>query len=334
MASWGVFLVATLQDRLLVLALAMLTGTVLVRPVRRFLRLNAPGLLLDRFILRYDGKLNKDKRDTATRLYRGIVLLMMLGFGVGLAWLALSSLHRAWSGAIYIEILWLALMLPISADAGRAYGIDSLLRRKHVAAAAEALQRWRPATALPADAHSIARRSIEALCEDVSRHAVAVALWYVLLGFPAALWVAVVSRLDARIGHESDRYRAFGWAASAMQAVLQWPACRLTALLVVLASVLVPKGRPLRALHIAHRDRKKIQPLHEGWVLASVAGALGVSLAGPRRVADSIRRDAWVGTGTAKADIADLRRAIWLYAMACLLMWLGVMGLLLTVWGR
>ena len=50
-----------------------------------------------------------------------------------------------------------------------------------------------------------------------------------------------------------------------------------------------------------------------------MAGALGLALAGPRRYAQDIARDPWIGHGTAKATAADIGRALYLYAVACLI---------------
>ena len=47
----------------------------------------------------------------------------------------------------------------------------------------------------------------------------------------------------------------------------------------------------------------------EGWTQGAIAGALGLSLSGPRRL-DGI---ASPGDGRARANATDIARAIWLY---------------------
>jgi adenosylcobinamide-phosphate synthase len=50
-----------------------------------------------------------------------------------------------------------------------------------------------------------------------------------------------------------------------------------------------------------------------------MAGALGLALAGPRRYADRVVEDPWIGEGRARANAADMRRALTLFVVACAL---------------
>ena len=59
-----------------------------------------------------------------------------------------------------------------------------------------------------------------------------------------------------------------------------------------------------------------------------MAGALGLALAGPRRYADGLVADPWLGDGRARAGVADIRRGLQLYRLACFLEG----GLLLGAW--
>ncbi|MGZ9271997.1 MAG: adenosylcobinamide-phosphate synthase CbiB, partial [Candidatus Binatia bacterium] len=45
----------------------------------------------------------------------------------------------------------------------------------------------------------------------------------------------------------------------------------------------------------------------------------GLALAGPRKYTDSVIDDAWIGDGRAKATARDIDRALYLYAVACLI---------------
>ena len=58
-----------------------------------------------------------------------------------------------------------------------------------------------------------------------------------------------------------------------------------------------------------------------GWQEAALAGGLGLALAGPRRYADGTEvDDPWVGGGSARARPADLRRGLWITAVAYLIL--------------
>ena len=54
-----------------------------------------------------------------------------------------------------------------------------------------------------------------------------------------------------------------------------------------------------------------------GWPVGAVAGALGLALAGPKR--GTYAREPWIDAGTAQATPLDVRRALFLFTIACLL---------------
>jgi adenosylcobinamide-phosphate synthase len=74
------------------------------------------------------------------------------------------------------------------------------------------------------------------------------------------------------------------------------------------------------------RDGSRHRSPNAGWPEGAMAGALGLALAGPRRYADGVVADPWVGEGTARAAPADIARALVLYKHACLVEWGLVMG--------
>ena len=52
----------------------------------------------------------------------------------------------------------------------------------------------------------------------------------------------------------------------------------------------------------------------------AVAGALGLALAGPRRYGTETVNDPWIGDGRARATALDIRRALYLYVVAGLIL--------------
>jgi adenosylcobinamide-phosphate synthase len=94
---------------------------------------------------------------------------------------------------------------------------------------------------------------------------------------------------------------------------------RLAGLLIVLASFFVPTARPTRALAIMLRDASKHRSVNAGWPEGAMAGALDLLLAGPRQYDDEVVRDPWIGDGRARATHVDIRRALYVFAVACLI---------------
>ena len=80
-------------------------------------------------------------------------------------------------------------------------------------------------------APQLCRAAVESVAENTSDAVVAPLLWAALLGAPGAAAYRAVNTLDAMIGHRSDRYLDFGWAAARLDDLANWPAARATALL-------------------------------------------------------------------------------------------------------
>ena len=64
------------------------------------------------------------------------------------------------------------------------------------------------------DRHGVARAAIESLAENFSDGVVAPVFWYLIGGLPGLFAYKMANTLDSMIGHRSERYRAFGWAAA------------------------------------------------------------------------------------------------------------------------
>jgi adenosylcobinamide-phosphate synthase len=66
-------------------------------------------------------------------------------------------------------------------------------------------------------------------------------------------------------------------------------------------------------------DAGKHRSPNAGWPEAAMAGALALSLSGPRRYPGLMVDDPWIGDGTARATARDVARALSLFVVACAL---------------
>jgi adenosylcobinamide-phosphate synthase len=169
------------------------------------------------------------------------------------------------------------------------------------------------------DRAGVARAAIESLAENFSDGAVAPALWFALLGLPGAVLYKATNTADSMLGHRTPRHEAFGFAAARLDDLLNLPAARLSALLLVLAAVLQPGADARAAWHAMRRDARRHRSPNAGWPEAAMAGALGLRLAGPRLYGDMLVADASMGDGRSDADETDIARALALYRTARLM---------------
>ena len=166
------------------------------------------------------------------------------------------------------------------------------------------------------DQAGVARAAIESLAENFSDAIVAPVLWLAIAGLPGGALYKTINTADSMIGHRTQRYAAFGWAAARLDDLVNLPASRLAALLVIAATALHQDASSIEAWRAVWRDASHHRSPNAGYPEAAMAGALGLSLAGPR-VYDGVSiDDAMMGDGRRDAGAADIRRALALYRTA------------------
>ncbi|AHB48484.1 cobalamin biosynthesis protein CobD [Hyphomicrobium nitrativorans NL23] len=169
------------------------------------------------------------------------------------------------------------------------------------------------------DTAAVSRASIESLSENFSDGIVAPVFWMVVGGLPGAALYKTINTADSMVGHKSERHLAFGWAAARLDDIVNLPASRLSALWIAAAASLLPGVSGRSALAAVRRDAPRHRSPNAGWPEAAMAGALGVRLAGPRSYGGETVDDHWMGTGPADATAADIRRALRIYRLACVI---------------
>lgn len=167
------------------------------------------------------------------------------------------------------------------------------------------------------DQPAIARAAIESLAESFSDGVVAPAFWLAVLGLPGIAIYKAINTVDSMIGHKSERYHAFGWAAARTDDWVNLPASRLAAGFILAAAALLPEGDWRGAWQATRRDAGKHRSPNAGWPEAAVAGALGLRLNGPRIYDGKEVNDAWMGDGRSNLLAQDVRMALSLYRIAC-----------------
>lgn len=166
------------------------------------------------------------------------------------------------------------------------------------------------------DEAGVARAAIESLAENFSDGVVAPVLWMIIAGLPGAAIYKAVNTADSMIGHRTARFQAFGWAAARFDDLLNLPASRLSALLIIAAAATTKGTSASTAWRAVRRDASHHRSPNAGYPEAAMAGALGLALAGPRSYAGVHVDDAFMGNGRYGAKTNDIRAALGLYRRA------------------
>jgi adenosylcobinamide-phosphate synthase len=296
--------------------LALLIELTAGYPDRLTQAIGHPVTWMGRLIAWLDLKLNRDSADAETRRRLGAVALLALLVIVG---------------AIAFIVEAALLLLPLGLFLAALLASTMLAQRSlflHVASVADALEEGgvdagRMAVAQivgrdvgTLDQAGIARAAIESLAENFSDGVVAPTIFMVIAGLPGAALYKAINTADSMIGHRSARYRDFGKTAAQLDDLVNLPASRLSAVLIVAAAAMSKATSAADAWAAAWRDGPRHISPNAGYPEAAMAGALGLSLGGPRAYDGAEIDGAAMGDGRREAGIADIRAALALYAKA------------------
>jgi adenosylcobinamide-phosphate synthase len=167
------------------------------------------------------------------------------------------------------------------------------------------------------DEAAVSRAAIESLAENFSDGVVAPVFWLIVAGLLGGAAYKAINTADSMIGHRSERYAAFGWAAARLDDLVNLPASRLAALWIIVAAAILSETSARAAWTTVLRDARHHRSPNAGWPEAAMAGALGFKLAGPRTYGGVTVDDRFMGDGRAEIGAADIRAAVELYRVAC-----------------
>ena len=165
------------------------------------------------------------------------------------------------------------------------------------------------------DANGVSAAALESLAESFNDGIVAPVFWFLIAGLPGLFAYKVLNTADSLIGHREERWRAFGWAAARADDAANLLPARIAGVLLVLAG--------LKGCGVMLSDASKHDSPNAGWPEAAMAGALGVRLGGPASYDGVVHERPVFGQGPSPG-MADLRRGLRIYLVACGLLWLAV----------
>lgn len=177
------------------------------------------------------------------------------------------------------------------------------------------------------DEAGIARAAIESLAENFSDGIVAPIFWGLVLGLPGMLAYKTINTMDSMIGHKTPRHLDFGRTAAKLDDIVNLPASRLSALLLIVAGFVLRGASAANAWRAVRRDARRHKSPNAGWPEAALAGALGFAIAGPRRYHGVLVSDPWMNDGGRwQLKAADIRAGLALYWRACAVLVVIVLG--------
>ncbi len=290
-------------------------------------RIAHPVALLGGLIGWLESALNRPHGSPAARRRRGLATTLgVVALAFALGWL-LSDILRGVRGGWAVEAVLASTLLAYKglADAVRAVaeGLEQGL-----VAGRQAVAHIVGRDPQSLDAAGVARAAIETAAENLGDGVVAPLFWYLMLGLPGLAAYKAINTLDSMIGHRDKRFEDFGAFAARLDDFANYVPARLCGGLLVLAAAIAPAADGAEAATALQRDAAKHRSPNAGWPEAAMAGALDLALAGPRAYGEGTVDDPWIGDGTGRATAHDMRRALYLYVVACLInaMWVAALA--------
>ncbi len=273
---------------------------------------------------RLESKLNRVERTLAARGTRGLIaLLVLLALGVVLG-AGLTGFSKQFEMAIPV-IFFLCFRVTYPWTAGH-----EVLKASGVAGAVAVLARRRVHVAVPTknpDKHAVLRMVIESAALSLHLGLLTPVFWaalgayfHVSAVFTVALVVTLLEAVRVVVTTENT-HAPFARPFRMVELVLNFVPARIAAVLWILAAVFTPKTSQKDAWDGIFNQSAKHRLYNEGWPIAAVAGALNIALPG------GAAKNDWIGPKKATAQVSppDLRRALWLHAVA-----LGLVVLVFT----
>jgi adenosylcobinamide-phosphate synthase len=297
-------------------ALAVLIEIIAGYPDWLLRSIGHPVIWMGRLIATLERRWNHESAGPGLRQILGVITVLLL---VAIVATAALIIERG------------LLILPLGMIGAGILGSTLIAQRslyQHVARVADALEDEGIRSAQEAVSHlvgrdtqsldeaGVARAAIESLAENFSDGVVAPVFWMIIAGLPGAATYKAISTADSMIGHHSSRYQAFGWAAARLDDLVNLPASRLAAILMIAAAAVTQGASAPAAWRAVRRDARHHRSPNAGYPEAAMAGALHLSLAGPRAYGGVVIDDAFMGDGRRAVKTTDIRAALALYRCA------------------
>jgi adenosylcobinamide-phosphate synthase len=318
-------------DPLLILFAALLLDAFVGDMKPLFNHVPHPVELVGRAIAWFDHRLNRENRSEATRRARGIFTVAILIVTSALAGYLLDRVCRATRFGWLVELVVIAVLVAQRSLFDRVHAVAIALTDKGLYTGREEIRHIVGRDPMSLDEHGVARAGIESLAENFSDGVVAPVFWTLIFGLPGLFVYKTANTLDSMIGYLSPRHRSFGWAAARLDDVLNLIPARISGVIIAAAAALAPQAQGRASIRTMLRDAGKHRSPNAGWPEAAIAGALGLALAGPRRYAERVVDDPWIGEGRARATPVDMHRALLIYVIACALQGAAILALWLPL---
>ena len=170
------------------------------------------------------------------------------------------------------------------------------------------------------DETGVTKAAVETVAENFSDGVFAPMLYAAIGGPVLGLTYKAINTMDSMIGYKNDRYMWFGTAAAKLDDAVNYIPSRLSALLLITASVISGKDYDAsRSFRIWKRDRANHKSPNAAQTESAAAGSLGLQLAGDAQYFGKVVRKPFIGDKVREIEPFDIVRVNRLMTVASFL---------------
>jgi adenosylcobinamide-phosphate synthase len=236
-----------------------------------------------------------------------VILVSAISFGLSTAALALAYHLNVWAGfAVQAVMGWQVL-------AARCLQLESMkvyrkVVQEDLPGARKAVSMIVGRDTVNLSMEQVIKAAVETVAESLSDGVIA-PLFFLGLGGPSlGMLYKAVNTMDSMIGYKNDRYINFGRTAAKLDDFVNWLPARLSARLMIAASVILRLDGK-NAARIYRRDRYKHASPNSAHTEAAAAGALGLALGGDAYYEGKLEEKPLIGDALRPAAAGDIRSA-------------------------
>lgn len=255
-----------------------------------------PVVMIGNCISFFERKLLQVQHSSVLKKLNGMLLVMLvLGITYGTLWLLMELLNNIhpWGAFLGGAILLSFTISPNSlAKAGNE--IYQYLLDGNIAQARFKVGWIVGRDTENLDVGEVTRATVETIAENIVDGIISPLFYFAIGGVPLAFLYRAVNTLDSMVGYKNEKYGDFGMIAARVDDVFNYIPARLTALLLLLAAIVL-RFNIFATITTIWRDAAKHPSPNSGLSEAGVAGALGIRLGGLNYYGGIVSQRAYMG---------------------------------------
>lgn len=160
------------------------------------------------------------------------------------------------------------------------------------------------------DEKQVARAAVETVAENTSDGIIAPMLYMAIGGPVLGFFYKSINTMDSMVGYKNEKFLYFGRAAAKTDDVVNFIPSRLSALLMIVATLFLGKEFDTKnAIKIFIRDRYNHKSPNSAQTESVCAGALNIRLAGPTSYFGKMVDKPFIGDANREIENADIKKA-------------------------